>query len=70
MVEELWALIAAVPNNERDETRLDEIEGRASALRDERGHFIAACGWDVWPGRIAHLRVLVHPNIAVLAAHS
>jgi GNAT superfamily N-acetyltransferase len=54
-------LVASVSEDEAGEAGLDEITSEAFVIRSE-GRVVAAAGYRLWPGDVAHLSVLTAPS--------
>jgi len=53
------ALLSGVPEDEADESGVDGVTSPVFVERDRAGDVVAASGWVGWPGRTAHVCVLV-----------
>jgi GNAT superfamily N-acetyltransferase len=57
---ELGELLDDTGTADANESGLANISSPAFVIRDDAA-IVAACGWQVWPGRIAHLCALTRP---------
>lgn len=59
---DLLALLAAVGEEDADESGIGEITAPATVVRDD-GKVVAAAGHTLWPDAIAHVGVLTDPSV-------
>jgi GNAT superfamily N-acetyltransferase len=58
----IGALADSVSSEDLDESGITEVDGDVLVIRSNRGVPIAACGYRVWPNKVANICVLVHPD--------